>query len=118
MTTRCMVEPLLHGFTKDQLLGEYSELFQKMVTRCKCPEHITQNPVELPNIIDLNQQLTMAIGDLLDFGLDHMPEDATGNSRALVAFIQQYCLSDSPNSLFSIIENLEKIYGQQIENNE
>jgi hypothetical protein len=111
MSEKCIVIPLLQMYTKEQLLNEYFEHFQKMITKCKCADHINDNPIELPSISVLHQQLTIILGDLMDFGFEHLKDDSTGSSRKLISFIQQNCLSDSPSSLFSILDILEKKYG-------
>jgi hypothetical protein len=108
MSQTCIVLPLLEIYNKEQLLNEYFDHFQKTITKCKCQEHINQNPVELSTISELHQQLTVVLGDLLDFGFDHIDDDS---SKQLISFIQRDCLSDSPNSLFSLLDNLEKKYG-------
>ncbi len=109
----CIVLPLLETFSKDDLCspnGSLHEVFLKRITRCKCPEHITENPVELPTISELNNHLVVILSELLEWGMDHIHEDTTGTTRALVAFIQNNCLAESPHAILSIIDNLEKIY--------
>jgi hypothetical protein len=109
----CLVFPLLEVCTKDELCsvdGAMHTIFLKTITRCKCPDHIAENPIELPTINELNIQLAATIGELLDWGCDHMKEDSSGNSRALIGFIEKNCLAPTPDALFSIVDNLVKLY--------
>jgi hypothetical protein len=108
MSQQCIVLPLLQLYNKEQLLNQYVEHFQKTITKCKCPEHINENPINLPTISDLHQQLILVLNDLLDFGFDHINDES---AKKLISFIQRDCLSESPTSLFSLLDNLEKKYG-------
>lgn len=110
MSTICKVVPLLQKFTRDELLVEYNELLLKQIARCKCPEHVNENPIELPSIVDLNQQLTAVISEMLDWGLDNLDNDKSGDVRRLVAFIDRNCLAQNPNALFTILHKLESAY--------
>ena len=110
MSNRCIVIPLLNTYTKEQLKGEFYEYFLKIVSRCKCPDHINEKPIDLPNIQELNHQLVLILSELLDFGIDHIEEDKSGNAVKLVKFIKEKCLSENSESLFNILENLVKLY--------
>ena len=110
MYALCKVAPLLQKFTRDELLGDYNELLLKQVSRCKCPEHANETPIELPTFTELNQQLTAAISEMLDWGLDNLDTDRTGDVRRLVAFIDRNCLAQDPNSLFNILHRIEEAH--------
>lgn len=106
--SQCKVAPLLQQFTKEELMGELNEYFLKQVSRCTCADHINDMPVQLPSFAELNAQITAALSELLDWGLDHMKNDTTGDICKLVTFIDRNCVSGEENSLFRILQNIEQ----------
>ena len=110
VASNCIVAQLLQKFTRQELLGEMNDILLRQITRCKCADHINENPVELPQFADLNGQVVAVLSELLDWGLDNLSTDRSGEVHRLVSFIDKNCLSNSPNSLFSILNNLESIY--------
>jgi hypothetical protein len=108
----CKVQQLLilYPNSNDFESEEMKEILLKTVTRCKCQDHINENPIKLPTISELDSRLSSIIMEVLDWSIDHMYEDTTNNAYNLALFIQNHCLSESANSMFSIIENLVKLY--------
>ena len=100
----------MQKYSRQELLGELNDIFLRQITRCKCANHINENPVELPEFADLNGQVISVLSELLDWGLDNLSSDRSGEVHRLVSFIDKNCLSSDPNSLFSILNNLESIY--------
>jgi hypothetical protein len=114
---KCLISSLLKVYTNEELCSPTSNLhdyFLKSVTRCKCPAHIAENPVVLPTINELHDNLVAVIGELLDWGL--AAEDGSGNCERLVNFIKNQCLEENTDSLFSIVAELESRYGEVQEN--
>jgi hypothetical protein len=112
MTARCKVAMLRLAFTAQDLMGDANELLLKTISRCNCPEHASQMPVELPTFAELHRQLVNNVSELLDWGLDNMGKDNTGDIRNLVTFIDKYCLDTKSESLFVMLDRLQEKYSQ------
>lgn len=107
---RCLVQLLEKDLTQDELNNSFNETYLKAIARCKCPVHMNQNPIELPTLKDLQSNLCEIFMDLLDWNLEYIHDDPTGYHKELNKFIHNKCLSNSHDSLFTILEVLEKMH--------
>jgi hypothetical protein len=108
MTTRsCAVKLLEENLTGDEINGDFNDFYLKAISRCKCPDHINLMPVKLPSFNELHSKLCEDLTHLLEWNLEYLHNDQTGNHVALHKFITEKCLGKSPDSLFSILFALE-----------
>ena len=112
LRVQCHVKVIEQICTKVELETTYKDMYLRSVSSCNCPAHVNQNPVILPTIEELHSRICLDISELLDWNQDHAYVDKSGNCKALRAFIEQSCLSNKPDSLFSILEKLESIFGE------
>jgi hypothetical protein len=114
--SNCIVLPLLQKFSSDELCNPSSGIhiyFLKTITRCKCIDHKNEEPYKLPSLEELTGDLTSIITDLMDWTLDEMADPSASIERKmqcdkLLEFIHCNCISDSDNSLFNILDTLNR----------
>jgi len=110
---QCYVKNLEAVCTKIELETTFRDMYLQAISACNCELHIGEEPVVLPTIKELHSRLCQDISELLDWVQRHTNADKSGYCLALHAFIRQQCLSAKPDSLFVILENLEKIFEEK-----
>ncbi len=95
--TDCLV-----SYLSEQGIDEDTYVYKKTVTQCNCPEHTGITLVEPPTIKDLHSAAIMVMFDLFDWA------KVNPGAEPLYKFIRDKCIAETPDSLFTILETLDK----------
>jgi hypothetical protein len=97
----CRVEQLASMFNSTD------EYYLRVVTECKCPEHIYQQPFELLEFPQIKVQVYNAIHELNMWCCRNVTSD-THEIRSLLCYLMSVVLARDESTLLSLMNKVEK----------